>query len=30
MKKFKFFVLLAFMSLATTAFAESANSESSR
>lgn len=29
MKKFKFFVLLAFMSLATTAFAESANSESS-
>ena len=29
MKKFKFFVLLAFMSLAITAFAESANSESS-
>ncbi|HJG77507.1 outer membrane beta-barrel protein [Phocaeicola barnesiae] len=29
MKKFKFFVLLAFMGLATTAFAESADSESS-
>lgn len=29
MKKFKFFVLLAFMGLATTVFAESANSESS-